>query len=61
MVTMMTKRRVIIELSDEDSKLLDNLVGDACAKRRKAVTISDVVRESLRQSMARLKTASKAR
>jgi hypothetical protein len=50
MVTMMAKRRVIIELEDDDAKLLDNLVGDACAKQRKAVTISDVVRAALRQS-----------
>lgn len=52
MVTVMAKRRVIIELNDDDAKLLDNLVGEACAKQRKAVTISDVIRESLRQSAA---------
>jgi hypothetical protein len=46
---MMAKRRVIIELGDDDAKLLDNLVGDACAKQRKPVTISDVVRTALRQ------------
>jgi hypothetical protein len=45
---------VIIELNDADAKLLDDLVGDACAKQRKAVTISDVVREMLRRSAARL-------
>ena len=54
MVTVMTKRRVIIELNDADAKLLDDLVGDACAKQRKAVTVSDVVREMLRRSAARL-------
>jgi hypothetical protein len=50
MMVMMAKRRVIIELSDDDARLLDNLVGDACAKQRKPVTISDVVRVALRQS-----------
>ena len=50
MVTMMAKRRVNNELGDDDAKLLDNLIGDACAKQRKAVTISDVVRAALRQS-----------
>ena len=33
-----------------DAKLLDNLVGDACAKQRKPVTTSDVIREMLRRS-----------
>jgi len=50
MVTVMAKRRVIIELDPYDTKLLDSLVGDACAKQRRAVTISDVVRTALRQS-----------
>lgn len=37
-----------------DAKLLDDLVGDACAKQRRPVTVSDVVREMLRRSAARL-------
>ena len=54
MVTVMAKRRVIIELNDADAKLLDDLVGDACAKQRRPVTVSDVVREMLRRLAARL-------
>ena len=33
---------------------LFDIVGDACAKQRRPVTVSDVVREMLRRSAARL-------
>jgi hypothetical protein len=42
------RRRLTIELEPDLAKLLDRLVGKACAKEERAVTVADIVRRALR-------------
>jgi hypothetical protein len=50
---MMAKRRVTVELEEDDYALLERLRGEACAREKRPITLAAVFRDALRALEAR--------